>query len=60
MGKEIIALEIDVQSLSISPSRDSSVMLISILHIASNVNCESDIGKMLTIGLEMSNAKHLR
>ena len=44
MGKESMALEIDVQSLSISRSKDSSVMLISILHIAANVNCESNVG----------------
>lgn len=51
MGKESMALEIDVQYLSICRSKDSSVMLISILHIASNVSCESDIGRRLTIGL---------
>ena len=46
-GMDNMALETEVQSLSISRSRDSSVMLISMLHIASNVNCTLDIVKRL-------------
>lgn len=54
-GMDNMALETEVQSLSISRNRDSSVMLISMLHIASNVNCTLDIVKRLdTVQLLLS------